>query len=618
MIQVLPFQMAVSPNTSDTTFGSLLEGLHEAPTTSEDAQLSPWPVTGTLRAMRIALTVAPGSGKSWTFTVRVNQVDTEAAITISDTETTGLWQGLVSVASGDLIALKIQPSGTPSGAPARITVEFDSDASNESGYALGRAVSSVDAMVGAFGAGATNATVGANADVATICPIEATVTQIEVYVSGGAGASTITCDVYKNGTLQDGSGGSVDAQVIVVLGDADGGTGSKTLSLPIDAGDDLMVRFVRTSGNTRRVHWSMRLQADTPGESVVAVKTGTPPSAASESWAPIRSGEDASAYQSSTNISHAAISGVTEFTLSKMYVRALDGAPGAGASTTFSVDVDGVTSALAVTLSDSDTDATNTSDSASVGPNETIALSHVPASTPSVGSALVSMAMTTELTLRGSHVWGESTRVTASRSVAFGLDGSQHTHSEEGKAKIYGKLDVTEETRFGYFETDPSSPEDGTAWLQVVSGSPLEAYLKARIGGSTETLASFPTSSAESDRVFGWTFDGAGSALTTGTKSGAAWRAPVAGTITRVSLLADQSGDLVIDIWKDTLANYPPTDADSITSASPPTLSSGTSAEDTTLSGWTTSFSAGDIFLPNIDSVATIERATLLVAYTPA
>jgi hypothetical protein len=88
---------------------------------------------------------------------------------------------------------------------------------------------------------------------------------------------------------------------------------------------------------------------------------------------------------------------------------------------------------------------------------------------------------------------------------------------------------------------------------------------------------------------------------------------PFACTITAVRLLADQSGSIVIDIWKDTYANYPPTDADSITSATPPTLSSATKAENTTLSSWTTSISAGDILRFNIDSVTSITRFVLSI-----
>lgn len=90
---------------------------------------------------------------------------------------------------------------------------------------------------------------------------------------------------------------------------------------------------------------------------------------------------------------------------------------------------------------------------------------------------------------------------------------------------------------------------------------------------------------------------------------------PVAGTITKVRLLSADasvtSGSIVVDVWKDTYANYPPTDADSITASAPPTISTATKSEDATLTGWTTSVSAGDVFGFNVDSVTSLKRVVL-------
>jgi hypothetical protein len=85
-------------------------------------------------------------------------------------------------------------------------------------------------------------------------------------------------------------------------------------------------------------------------------------------------------------------------------------------------------------------------------------------------------------------------------------------------------------------------------------------------------------------------------------------------TITAVRLLALISGAIVIDIWKDTYANFPPVDADSITSATPPTITAtGQKSEDTTLSGWTKNISAGDILGFNVDSCSTITKVTVVI-----
>jgi hypothetical protein len=105
--------------------------------------------------------------------------------------------------------------------------------------------------------------------------------------------------------------------------------------------------------------------------------------------------------------------------------------------------------------------------------------------------------------------------------------------------------------------------------------------------------------------------DGGGSAITTGTKC--YLEIPFACTIQQGTVLLDQTGSIVVDVWKDTYANYPPTDADSITSAAPLTVSSATKSQDATLTGWTTSISAGDILGFNVDSASTATLATISI-----
>jgi hypothetical protein len=70
------------------------------------------------------------------------------------------------------------------------------------------------------------------------------------------------------------------------------------------------------------------------------------------------------------------------------------------------------------------------------------------------------------------------------------------------------------------------------------------------------------------------------------------------------------SGSLVVDIWK---AAYPtvPTVANTITASALPTLSAEQVYTDSTLTGWTTAVLKDDWFGFNINSAATITRATL-------
>lgn len=84
--------------------------------------------------------------------------------------------------------------------------------------------------------------------------------------------------------------------------------------------------------------------------------------------------------------------------------------------------------------------------------------------------------------------------------------------------------------------------------------------------------------------------------------------------LTSWKVLADQSGSIEFDIWKDVYANYPPTVADTIVASNPPLIASATkNSGDCT--GWTTSLSAGDIIRVNLNSVENITRATLEITY---
>lgn len=111
------------------------------------------------------------------------------------------------------------------------------------------------------------------------------------------------------------------------------------------------------------------------------------------------------------------------------------------------------------------------------------------------------------------------------------------------------------------------------------------------------------------DMVAEVTMTGNGSQLLTGVQGD--FSIPFTCVITGWTLLADVNGSLVIDIWKDTYANFPPVAGDTITGGNKPTLSTTNKNQDSTLTGWTTLINAGDILRFNIDSSSTITRAVL-------
>jgi hypothetical protein len=113
-------------------------------------------------------------------------------------------------------------------------------------------------------------------------------------------------------------------------------------------------------------------------------------------------------------------------------------------------------------------------------------------------------------------------------------------------------------------------------------------------------LPNIPTSLFPSNQILAgieYVCDGGGSALTA--KTFGFLEVPFNCTLNRVTLLADQSGSVVADIYKTTYALFDagashPVAADSISTGGV-TISSATKAQNLSLSGWTTSFNAGDI-----------------------
>jgi hypothetical protein len=147
--------------------------------------------------------------------------------------------------------------------------------------------------------------------------------------------------------------------------------------------------------------------------------------------------------------------------------------------------------------------------------------------------------------------------------------------------------------------------------LWVKNDAPNKLYFTDDAGTDTDLSL---TGSDETVRTIVFVIDGGGSAITTGIKGDL--QVDFGCTINQVTMLADQSGSVVVDIWKDSYANYPAVDGDSITSSAVPTITTATKSQDATLTGWTTAITAGDHLRFNVDSATTIERLTIALKVT--
>lgn len=153
---------------------------------------------------------------------------------------------------------------------------------------------------------------------------------------------------------------------------------------------------------------------------------------------------------------------------------------------------------------------------------------------------------------------------------------------------------------------------------QVTVYAKADGLLYSKDDAGTEKLLSSGAVPVDASvATINFVIDGAGSEIADGIKGDL--MIDFACTINSWTLLADVSGAIVIDIWKDTYANYPPTDADAMPGGGkePTITASGTKAQDTSITDWTSDdIAAGDILRFNVDSCTSITRCTLALKVT--
>lgn len=147
---------------------------------------------------------------------------------------------------------------------------------------------------------------------------------------------------------------------------------------------------------------------------------------------------------------------------------------------------------------------------------------------------------------------------------------------------------------------------DGTEYLPIVQGN-VTRRVTTGLVSRTGLSSALPGS-------ISWVIDGQGATLASGLSGTIS--VPYDATINDVTMEADQVGTVTVDIWKCSYSDYnPPTTpsvSDSITSATPPTITAAKKYRDTALTNWTTALTQGDILAFNIPSTSvSITRVTL-------
>lgn len=164
-------------------------------------------------------------------------------------------------------------------------------------------------------------------------------------------------------------------------------------------------------------------------------------------------------------------------------------------------------------------------------------------------------------------------------------------------------------------QTISDRPSGGiTGVVPIISGgtgatiaADARTNLGLAIGSNVQSYINYLNYASLPIRSITYVIDGGGAPILTGLAG--AIEVPFACTLNRVTMLADQTGSIVVDVRAGAYSAYPT--ASSICASAKPTISASDKSQDSTLTGWTTSVSAGDVLQFTVDSISTITRCTI-------
>lgn len=329
----------------------------------------------TLSKLYMRVNVAPGSGKSWTYTIYKNGSPTALTVTISDTALTGVDNGnSVSFAAGDRISLEQVPSGTPASS-GMVTWTIQQEATDLQACLFGRA-DNLSNSANRFSL-PTYTTWDAAANGAPM-PTAGVFKNLYIALGAAPGAGkSYTFELYKNGV-------ATGVQVVIADAATSGSDTGNTASF--SAGDTVYIQCTPAGTPTATTATgAISFDPTVDGQSIWLSRLNAPSNSATGYNGPLGPGMGGwSATESTRNLL------IEDCTVKNLYI-ALTSAPGAGTSIAFNLRKNSGSAGLSVTIADTNTSGDNAAD-VPYAQSDTISLESVPTSTPTT-SVLVTGIM---------------------------------------------------------------------------------------------------------------------------------------------------------------------------------------------------------------------------------
>lgn len=344
---------------------------------------------GTARGLAVRLSAAPGAGTSYRFQLSINGVaSTQIDVTISEGATVGTVSASAEIAAGDLVTIKVTPTGTPGVVDAEYWTEFDPTTANAYCYPAGLGnglLSSAAQYAPLFG---NHAQLSSSAFITrTIAPYAGTITALYMSIgtAPGAGASWDFC-ITRNGLEE--------ASSVINIAEA-GKTGNVTgLSIAVAAGDYLEFKVKAENGlatSTRGVSCCAIFVPTIAGLFCLYGNTNTTPGEAAVAYGVLGARRNIGYNATETVVSVRAPAPLRVRAMAALLTTAPTGA-GKSRTFTFRSDPGGGGSPASgtntFTITNTATSGSDTAHSDIVAAGDLIDLMHTPANTPAVSSGL--------------------------------------------------------------------------------------------------------------------------------------------------------------------------------------------------------------------------------------
>lgn len=320
---------------------------------------------------------APGTGVTRTLTIRDDAVGTAAAVSISNTSTSGTWSGSVSISALSLVSVQSTVTGgTPPACYYWATIEYTTGGEyfvlpTLLGGSFGGGLSGTVTAYAMAGSSVTSmdTTITNNA---LVSPISGTITKHVGVLKTAPGASkTWAVSVRKNN--------STDSHTLTFTGAA-GTSANVTSSVAIAAGDRLNIKAVPTSTPTASVFkGSLTIAPTVAGLTILPGGQASLPTATTANYSQL--------WDTSTGWNTSEIklyARVPAGTVSNLYTT-VPTAPGTSKSRIFTLRVNSVDTAVTTTISGAGTTANDTTHSVT-----TVAGDQFVTKTTATGTSLVS------------------------------------------------------------------------------------------------------------------------------------------------------------------------------------------------------------------------------------